>query len=117
MVGNILVFWIFELLGILDFDCGFWVKLEGFNFGGMKDCFVLYMVECVCVWGDIVFGVVIVELIGGILGLGLVFVGKVYWYLVILVIDLGLEFIIVCMLIVYGVGVDMVMQLYLVGGW
>lgn len=60
--------------------------MEYFNFGGsVKDCIVLVMIEDVEVKGILKFGVVIIELISGNIGVGLVWVVSVKGYKVILI--------------------------------
>lgn len=62
------------------------VKLEYFNLvGSVKDCIFLVMVEDVEVKGMLKFGVIIIELISGNIGVGLVFVVVVKGYKLILI--------------------------------
>ncbi|WP_433715900.1 pyridoxal-phosphate dependent enzyme [Nocardia sp. CA-084685] len=96
---------------------GFWVKLEEFNPGGMKDRPALHMVRRAEVRGDLAPGARIVESTSGTLSLGLALAGVVHGHPVTLVADPGLEPIRSRMLAAYGAEVDLVAEPHPIGGW
>lgn len=84
LIGNIL------LVCVMCFDIGFCIlyfKFELQNFGGfIKDCIGVVMIEVVECDGCLWFGGIIVEVIVGNIGFGLVLVGCVKGYWVVLVV-------------------------------
>ncbi|MGY0025037.1 PLP-dependent cysteine synthase family protein [Streptomyces sp. cg35] len=106
-VGNTPVLWI----------DGYWAKLEGFNFGGIKDRAALYMVERARERGELRPGGAIVESTSGTLGLGLALAGVHYGHPVHVVTDPGLEPIVARMLAAHGARVHRVHEPSPVGGW
>lgn len=96
---------------------GFWAKLEGFNFGGIKDRAALYMVQQARLRGELRPGAPIVESTSGTLGLGLALAGVAYGHPVQVVTDPGLEPIVERMLVAHGARVDVVKSPAKQGGW
>ncbi|WP_372350324.1 PLP-dependent cysteine synthase family protein [Streptomyces sp. KL116D] len=96
---------------------GYWAKLEGFNFGGIKDRAALHMVEQARNRGELRPGGAIVESTSGTLGLGLALAGVHYGHPVHVVTDPGLEPIVERMLAAHGARVHLVREPSPVGGW
>ncbi|MEV0090715.1 PLP-dependent cysteine synthase family protein [Streptomyces sp. NPDC050738] len=113
-VGNTPVLWIDESAGG---GGGFWAKLEGFNFGGIKDRAALYMVQQARLRGELRDGALVVESTSGTLGLGLALAGVVYGHPVHVVTDPGLEPIVQRMLAAHGVRIEVVDSPAEHGGW
>lgn len=107
-VGNTPVLWT---------DDGYWAKLEGFNFGGIKDRAALYMVEQARRRGELRPGAPIVESTSGTLGLGLALAGVLHGHPVHVVTDPGLEPIVERMLVAHGARVHVVPEPSPHGGW
>ncbi|MFD9863731.1 PLP-dependent cysteine synthase family protein [Streptomyces alboflavus] len=114
-VGNTPVLWIDEPTP--DGGRGYWAKLEGFNFGGIKDRAALHMVERARARGELRPGAPIVESTSGTLGLGLALAGVHYGHPVHIVTDPGLEPIVERMLTAHGARVHLVREPGPVGGW
>ncbi|MFE0176777.1 PLP-dependent cysteine synthase family protein [Streptomyces sp. NPDC059002] len=114
-VGNTPVLWIDEPSD--DGGRGFWAKLEGFNFGGIKDRAALYMVERARARGELRPGAPIVESTSGTLGLGLALAGVQYGHPVHIVTDPGLEPIVERMLTAHGARIHLVREPSGEGGW
>lgn len=114
-VGNTPVLWIDEPSD--DGGRGFWAKLEGFNFGGIKDRAALYMVERARARGELRPGAPIVESTSGTLGLGLALAGVQYGHPVHIVTDPGLEPIVERMLTAHGARIHLVREPSGRGGW
>ncbi|MCX3062722.1 PLP-dependent cysteine synthase family protein [Streptomyces beihaiensis] len=106
-VGNTPVLWI----------DGYWAKLEGFNFGGIKDRAALHMVERARARGDLRPGRAVVESTSGTLGLGLALAGVHYRHPVHVVTDPGMEPLVARMLAAHGARVHVVDEPSPVGGW
>ncbi|WP_338698083.1 cysteine synthase family protein [Streptomyces sp. Q6] len=96
---------------------GYWAKLEGFNFGGIKDRAALYMVERARERGELRPGGAVVESTSGTLGLGLALAGVHYGHPVHVVTDPGLEPLVERMLAAHGARVHVVAAPHPVGGW
>lgn len=96
---------------------GFWVKLEGFNPGGIKDRAGLHMVRAARRRGDLAPGAPIIESTSGTLGLGLALAGISYGHPVVLVADPGLEPQLRRLLASYGVRLEIVTAAHPEGGW
>ncbi|MDG4862011.1 PLP-dependent cysteine synthase family protein [Streptomyces sp. T-3] len=96
---------------------GYWAKLEGFNFGGIKDRAALHMVERARARGELRPGAPIVESTSGTLGLGLALAGVLHGHPVHVVTDPGLEPIVERMLTAHGVRVHVVREPAEEGGW
>ncbi|WP_405855852.1 PLP-dependent cysteine synthase family protein [Streptomyces sp. NBC_00090] len=107
-VGNTPVLWT---------DDGYWAKLEGFNFGGIKDRAALYMVEQARRRGELRPGAPIVESTSGTLGLGLALAGVLHGHPVHVVTDPGLEPIVERMLVAHGARVHVAAEPSPRGGW
>lgn len=107
-VGNTPVLWT---------DDGYWAKLEGFNFGGIKDRAALHMVEQARRRGQLRPGAPIVESTSGTLGLGLALAGVLHGHPVHVVTDPGLEPIVERMLVAHGARVHVVPEPSPHGGW
>ncbi|MFI6419088.1 PLP-dependent cysteine synthase family protein [Streptomyces sp. NPDC050842] len=107
-VGNTPVLWT---------DDGYWAKLEGFNFGGIKDRAALYMVEQARRRGELRPGAPIVESTSGTLGLGLALAGVLHGHSVHVVTDPGLEPIVERMLVAHGARVHVAAEPSPRGGW
>ncbi|MFC7310183.1 PLP-dependent cysteine synthase family protein [Streptomyces monticola] len=117
-VGNTPVLWIDEPTPPADpGGRGYWAKLEGFNFGGIKDRAALHMVERARARGELRPGQPIVESTSGTLGLGLALAGVLYGHPVHIVTDPGLEPIVERMLAAHGVRVHLVREPSAEGGW
>ncbi|MFG2333669.1 PLP-dependent cysteine synthase family protein [Streptomyces sp. NPDC048604] len=111
-VGNTPTLWVDEGPGT-----GYWAKLEGFNFGGIKDRAALHMVEEARRRGDLKPGAPIVESTSGTLGLGLALAGVLHGHPVHVVTDPGLEPIVERMLAAHGARVHVVTEPSPQGGW
>ncbi|MFF1699272.1 PLP-dependent cysteine synthase family protein [Streptomyces sp. NPDC058257] len=114
-VGNTPVLWIDEPSP--DGGRGYWAKLEGFNFGGIKDRAALHMVERARARGELRPGAPIVESTSGTLGLGLALAGVRWGHPVHIVTDPGLEPIVERMLAAHGARVHVVREPCGEGGW
>ncbi|MER5885993.1 PLP-dependent cysteine synthase family protein [Streptomyces sp. NPDC001941] len=102
---------------VLWTDDGYWAKLEGFNFGGIKDRTALYMVERARARDELRPGAPVVESTSGTLGLGLALAGVVHGHPVHVVTDPGLEPIVERMLVAHGARVHVVAEPSPRGGW
>ncbi|MFG2115109.1 PLP-dependent cysteine synthase family protein [Streptomyces sp. NPDC048718] len=102
---------------VLWMDDGYWAKLEGFNFGGIKDRAALHMVEQARRRGELRPGAPIVESTSGTLGLGLALAGVLHGHPVHVVTDPGLEPIVERMLTAHGARVHVVAEPGPSGGW
>ncbi|MFF7179698.1 pyridoxal-phosphate dependent enzyme [Streptomyces sp. NPDC008121] len=98
-------------------DDGYWAKLEGFNFGGIKDRAALHMVGEARRLGVLRPGAPIVESTSGTLGLGLALAGVLHGHPVHVVTDPGLEPIVERMLVAHGARVHVVPEPRPDGGW
>ncbi|MER7959463.1 PLP-dependent cysteine synthase family protein [Streptomyces sp. NPDC096030] len=107
-VGNTPVLWM---------DDGYWAKLEGFNFGGIKDRAALHMVGEARRRGELRPGAPVVESTSGTLGLGLALAGVLHGHPVHVVTDPGLEPIVERMLVAHGATVHVVPEPSPRGGW
>ncbi|MGH8905967.1 MAG: PLP-dependent cysteine synthase family protein [Egibacteraceae bacterium] len=115
LVGNTPVLWLGEPL--TPERRGFWAKLECHNPGGIKDRAGLYMIQQARERGELAPGARIIESTSGTLGLGLALAGAVFGHPVTLVVDPGLEPLMVQLLTAYGALIHIVTDPHPVGGW
>lgn len=85
VIGNIFLICLCCVLD--DIGCEILGKVEFMNFGQLvKDRVVLYIIKDVVVWGDLKFGGIIVEGMVGNIGIGLVLVGVLMGFCLVIVI-------------------------------